>query len=89
MDERDKSSGGTGADRFRQLSVLTAVHEMTEARCRANIVPDHVLLLPLRERMVKEGMTTREVLAALTELRNKGKIKIGRTINDWYIVQLQ
>lgn len=66
-------------------AVLTAVREMTEARRRANIIPDHVLLLSLRERMAKEGMTVREVLVTLTVLRDAGKVKIGRTINDWYI----
>lgn len=58
---------------------------MTEARRRAGIVPDHVLLLPLRERMANEGMTVGEVLAALKGLRDEGKVRIGRTINDWYI----
>lgn len=34
-------------------------------------------------------MAAKEVLATLTELRNEGKVKIGRTINDWYIALLQ
>ena len=58
---------------------------MTEARRRADIVPDHVLLLPLRARMANEGMTVGEVLASLKGLRDEGKVRIGRTINDWYI----
>lgn len=62
---------------------------MTEARRMADIVPDHILLLPLRERMVKEGMTVGEVLAALKGLRDEGKVRIGRTINDWYIALLR
>lgn len=81
MEERT----GAGAGGFGQLSVLTAIREMAEARRRANIVPDHVLLLTLRARMAKEGMAAHGVIAALTGLRDAGKVKIGRTVNDWYI----
>lgn len=65
--------------------VLATVREMTEERRARDIVPDHVLILPLQERLRGQGVPRKRMMESLEELRAAGKIKIGRTINDWYI----
>lgn len=67
--------------------VFATVVEMTEERRTRDIVPEHPLLLPLRERLRSKGLplTKLEVMRAVEELRIVGMVKVGRTINDNYI----
>ena len=53
-------------------------------RCR-NALPRHVLLLDLRRWAYSRGMPDSELLSRLAELRDSGRIEVGRTLNDWWI----
>ena len=53
-------------------------------RCR-NALPRHVLLLDLRRWAYGRGMPDSELLSRLAELRESGRIEVGRTLNDWWI----
>ena len=53
-------------------------------RCR-NALPRHVLLLDLRRWACSRGMPDSELLSRLAELRDSGRIEVGRTLNDWWI----
>ena len=67
--------------------MFATVVEMTEEREARGIVPEHPLLLPLRERLRSKGLplTKLEVMRAVEELRIVGMVTVGRTINDNYI----
>ena len=53
-------------------------------RCR-NALPRHVLLLDLGRWAYSRGMPDSELLSRLEELRELGRIEVGRTLNDWWI----
>lgn len=57
-------------------------------RCR-NALPRHVLLLELRRWAHGRGMPDGELLSSLAELRESGRIEVGRTLNDWWICPVE
>lgn len=60
------------------------VRRVSALRCR-NALPRHVLLLDLRRWAYGRGMPDSELLSRLAELRDSGRIEVGRTLNDWWI----
>lgn len=60
------------------------VRRVSALRCR-NALPRHVLLLDLRRWAYGRGMPDSELLSRLAELRESGRIEVGRTLNDWWI----
>ena len=58
---------------------------LEEIRRRVAALPRHVLLFDLRRWAYSRGMPDSELLSRLAELRESGRIEVGRTLNDWWI----
>lgn len=56
-----------------------------EERRGANVIPEHTTLLDLRRWAYSEGIPEDTLLRSLSELRKRGRILVGRTLNDWRI----
>lgn len=65
--------------------VLDEIGRRVSALCSRNALPRHVLLLDLRRWAYSRGMPDSELLSRLAELRDLGRIEVGRTLNDWWI----
>ena len=65
--------------------VYSEILRRTEERRGANVIPEHTTLLDLRRWAYGRGMPDSELLSRLAELRESGRIEVGRTLNDWWI----
>lgn len=65
--------------------VLDEIGRRVSALRSRNALPRHVLLLDLRRWAYGRGMPDSELLSRLAELRESGRIEVGRTLNDWWI----
>lgn len=65
--------------------VLDEIGRRVSALRSRNAMPRHVLLLDLRRWAYGRGMPDSELLSRLAELRDSGRIEVGRTLNDWWI----
>lgn len=65
--------------------VYSEILRRTEERRGANVIPDHTTLLGLRRWAFREGIPEDTLLRSLSELRKRGRILVGRTLNDWWI----
>ena len=65
--------------------VLDEIGRRVSALRSRNAMPRHVLLLDLRRWAYGRGMPDSELLSRLAELRDLGRIEVGRTVNDWWI----
>lgn len=65
--------------------VYSEIRRRTEERRGANVIPEHTTLLGLRRWAYSRGMPDSELLSRLAELRDSGRIEVGRTLNDWWI----
>lgn len=65
--------------------VLDEIGRRVSALRSRNSMPRHVLLLDLRRWAYGRGMPDSELLSRLAELRDLGRIEVGRTLNDWWI----
>lgn len=63
--------------------LLEAIRVIEEHKRKAGLLPDHALLVELRERFPNVGRE--EFNEAVAELKASGKVKAGRTINDFYL----
>ena len=62
--------------------ILDVIREIAAEKRAAHIVPDYVMYTEAYNRV---GVMRKDFSAALRELRDAGFIRIGRTINDFYI----
>ena len=65
--------------------VYSEILRRTEERRGANVIPRHTTLLGLRRWAYSEGIPEDTLLRSLSELRKRGRILVGRTLNDWWI----
>lgn len=65
--------------------VYSEILRRTEERRGANVIPEHTTLLDLRRWAYSEGIPEDTLLRSLSELRKRGRILVGRTLNDWWI----
>lgn len=65
--------------------VYSEILRRTEERRGANVIPRHTTLLGLRRRAYREGIPEDTLLRSLSELRESGRIEVGRTLNGWWI----
>ena len=65
--------------------VLDEIGRRVSALRSRNAMPRHVLLLDLRRWAYGRGMPDSELLSRMAELRDLGRIEVGRTLNDWWI----
>lgn len=65
--------------------VLDEIGRRVSALRSRNVLPCHVTLLDLRRWAYGRGMPDSELLSRLEELRESGRIEVGRTLNDWWI----
>lgn len=65
--------------------VYSEILRRVEERRRANVIPEHTTLLDLRRWAYSEGIPEDTLLRSLSELRKRGRILTGRTINGWWI----
>ena len=63
--------------------LLEAIQAIEEHKRKAGLLPDYALLVELRERFPNVGRE--EFNEAVAELKASGKVKAGRTINDFYL----
>lgn len=52
-------------------------------------LPCHVTLLELRGWARRLGMSEDWLLSRLAALRESGRIEVGRTLNDWWIMPVE
>lgn len=64
---------------------LGALRSMEEERRRARVHPSHVLLISLQKVLSLEGVPPLETKMAVHRLMEAGRLRIGRTINDFYV----
>lgn len=69
--------------------VLDEIGRRVSALRSRNALPRHVLLLDLRRWAYSRGMPDSELLSRLEELRDLGRIEVGRTLNDWWICPVE
>ena len=65
--------------------VLEEIRRRVAALRSRNALPCHVTLLELRGWAHGQGMSEDWLLSRLAELRDSGRIEVGRTLNDWWI----
>ena len=65
--------------------VYSELLRRTEERRGANVIPEHAALLDLRRWSYSEGIPEGTLLRSLSELRKRGRILVGRTLDDWGI----
>ena len=65
--------------------VLEEIRRRVAALRSRNALPCHVTLLELRRWAHSQGMSEDGLLSRLAELRDSGRIEVGRTLNDWWI----
>lgn len=65
--------------------VYSEILRRTEERRGANVIPRHTTLLVLRRWAYSEDT----LLRSLSELRKRGRILVGRTLNDWWIMPVE
>lgn len=65
--------------------VYSEILRRTEERRGANVIPEDTTLLDLRRWSYSEGIPEGTLLRSLSELRKRGRILVGRTLNDWWI----
>ncbi len=65
--------------------VLEEIRRRVAALRSRNALPRHVLLLDLRRWAYGRRIPDSELLSRLAELRESGRIEVGRTLNDWWI----
>ena len=63
--------------------LLEAIRAIEEHKRKVGLLPDYALLVELRERFPNVGRE--EFNEAVAELKASGKVKAGRTINDFYL----
>lgn len=63
--------------------LLEAIQAIEEHKRKVGLLPDYALLVELRERFPNVGRE--EFNEAVAELKASGKVKAGRTINDFYL----
>lgn len=77
MGERD--------DEMTSSRVLAEVVRVVSGIRSGDALPDHATLLNLRRWAYSEGIPEDGLLRSLSELRKRGRILVGRTLNDWWI----
>lgn len=65
--------------------VLEEIRRRVAVLRSRDALPCHVTLLELRRWAHGHGMPDSELLSRLAELRESGRIEVGRTLNDWWI----
>ena len=65
--------------------VLEEIRRRVAALRSRNALPRHVLLLDLRRWAYGRRIPDSELLSRLAEMRESGRIEVGRTLNDWWI----
>ncbi len=65
--------------------ILARVRETAAGLRSRNALPCHETLMGLRAWARRRGMPEGRLLAGLAELRDSGRIEVGRTLNDWWI----
>lgn len=68
--------------------ILTTIKELEEQIRKANKAPVIVPFLMLTSRMQEKGISREQSKKMLNELYTSGKIRVGKTINDYYIEEL-
>ena len=68
--------------------ILTTIKELKEQIRKANKAPVIVPLSMLTNRMQEKGINREQSKKMLNELYASGKIRVGKTINDYYIEEL-
>ena len=68
--------------------ILTTIKEIKEQIRKANKAPVIVPFLMLTNRMQEKGISREQSKKTLNELYTSGKIRIGKTINDFYIEEI-
>lgn len=63
--------------------LFEAIQAIEEHKRKAGLLPDHALLVELRERFPNVGRE--EFNEVVAELKASEKVKAGRTINDFYL----
>lgn len=61
---------------------------MERERRKAHIYPSHVLLIALQKELAAAGVPPGETRRAVARLVAAGRLKAGRTINDFYLEEV-
>jgi hypothetical protein len=71
-----------------EILVLMALRSMEAKRREAHIYPPHVLLIAILKELSAAGVPPPETTKAVAGLVAAGRLKAGRTINDFYLEEL-
>lgn len=70
------------------MMVLAVLRALAAARRKARIYPSHVLLIALQKELAAAGVPPKETKKAVAGLVAAGRLKAGRTINDFYLEEI-
>lgn len=71
---------------IRRINLLEIISTIQADKINRKVIPDHALYYEIIEIAKEKGYSKQEVIDELNRLEISEKIKVGRTINQQYIV---